>query len=447
LTRETGKPAPAPALRRELGLRDLTLFAVTSILGSRWIAAAAQAGPGSLLLWLLSAVFVVVPLAIAVAALTLKYPGTGGLYLWTSRDFGPWHGFLCFWVYWLGIAFWFPSAAMLYMSVGFYTLGPRYAHMADNRAWVVGVSLVAIWIALGTNLVGLRVGKWTENAGGVAAWALCLVLAAAAVLVWAHRGSATRMSLAPAWNWSTLSFWAAIGYATTGMELVGLMGAEIRDPERTLPRAAWISSAFIIVFYTSATLALLVILPVSKISELYGLAQGGEMAASVLGTPWLAPLIGILVLASAVGQFGGIGTAVSRLPLAAGVDRLVPAAFGRIHPRWATPHVSIVTLGVVSSVLLIATQFGDTLRAAYQAMVSLMLIGGFLPYLYIYASAFRAGRRWSASAGFAMAVFMLLCSVVPGEGVTRVWLFELKLALGTAGMILSAWFLYRRSRP
>ena len=427
-------------------MRDLTLFAVTAIVGTRWIAAAARAGPGSVVLWLLAAVFVIVPLAIAVAALTIKYPGTGGLYLWTRRDFGPWHGFLCFWVYWLGMAFWFPSAAMFYMSVGFHTLGPRYAHLADSRPWLLAVSLAAIWIALGTNLVGLRVGKWTQNIGGSATWMLGIVLVAAAALVWARHGSATRLDPLPVWNWDTLSFWAVMAYGMSGMELAGLMGAEIRDPARTLPRAAWIASATATAFYASSTLALLVVLAPERINELYGLADGGAAAAGTLGISWLGPLVGVLVMASAVGQFGGIGTAVSRLPLAAGVDHLLPAAFGRIHARWATPHISILTLGAVSSFLLVAIQAGDTMRAAYQALVSLMLIGGFLPYLYIYASAFRAGKRWSASAGFAMSVFALFCSLIPGAEVHNAWLFEAKLALGTAAMVGSAWLIYRRHR-
>src|ERR1700732_1897081 len=163
---------PAPALRRELGLRDVTLFAISCIVGTRWIPAAAHAGPGSVTLWLLAAVLFVVPLGIAVAALTVKYPGAGGLYLWARGDFGPWHGFLCFWVYWMAMAFWFPSAAMFYMSAGFYALGPSYAHLGEDRFYLLAVSLAAIWIALGTNLIGLKIGKWTQNIGGFATWLL-----------------------------------------------------------------------------------------------------------------------------------------------------------------------------------------------------------------------------------------------------------------------------------
>ena len=160
---------------------------------------------------------------------------------------------------------------------------------------------------------------------------------------------------------------------------------------------------------------------------------------------WLAPLIALLVMASAVGQFGGLGTAVSRLPFAAGVDHLLPEAFGRVHPRWGTPHISILALGVVASFLLVAIQLGDTMRAAYQELVSLMVITGFLPFLYIFGSAWKAGKRFSAISGWAITLLAILCSVVPTAEITNVWLFERKLAVGTAAVIATAWLLYRRA--
>jgi APA family basic amino acid/polyamine antiporter len=233
----------------------------------------------------------------------------------------------------------------------------------------------------------------------------------------------------------------------SGLETVGLMGAEIRDPARTLPRAGWIASAFTTVFYASATVALLVILPPGQIGEMNGLAEAGQSAARTLGLAWLTPLIALLVMASAIGQFGGLGTSVSRLPFAAGVDHLLPAAFGKVHARWGTPHVAIVTLGALASFLLVAMQFGDTMRAAYQTLVSLMVIAGFLPFLYIFASAWKAGKRFSPVSGWAITLLAILCSIVPTAEVKNVWLFETKLAVGTAAVIATAWLLYRRTRP
>jgi glutamate:GABA antiporter len=387
----------------------------------------------------LAAIFFLVPLSIAIAVLTVRHPVTGGLYRWTRTDFGPWHGFLAFWVYWIGIAFWFPSAAMFYVSIAL--SGPG---LSENRIALVVVSLAAIWIALGTNLVGVGVGKWTENLGAAAAWILGVLLVGAAALLWRRHGSATIFHLLPQFSWETVSFWSTIAYGMTGLEMVGLMGGEIRDPQRNLPRAAWISSIFTTVFYVGTTAAMLIVLQPGKISEINGLAQVAVNAGQTLGAPWLPGVIVLLVLATAIGQFGGLGASVSRMPFAAGADHLFPAAFAKIHPRWNTPYISIITLGVVASVLLVVLQFGDTLRAAYQTLVSLMVIAGFLPYLYVFGSAWKAGKRLSAASGTAVTVLAIVCSVVPTGEVHNVWLFEAKVFGGTFAVIASGWLIYRR---
>jgi amino acid transporter len=435
---------PKTELARELGLRDITLFAITCIVGTRWIPAAAHAGPGSVTLWFLAAVLFMVPLAIAVAALSVKYPGTGGLYLWTRNDFGRAHGFLCFAVYWIGMALWFPSAAMFYMGAGAYALGPSYEYLANSRTFVLAASLVAIWIALGSNLIGLRIGKWTQNVGGASSWVLGGLLGAVAVWLGMRRGSATPIHIAPVWNWETVGFWSTIAYALSGLEMAGLMSGEIRDPERTLPRAGWIASIFAAVFYAGATVAMLVLLRPEKISEMNGFGQAAASAGAELGVVWLAPLVAALVMASAVGQFGGIGTSISRLPFAVGVDKLLPPAFGRVHPRWGTPHLALIVLGVIASGLLIVIQIGDTMRTAYQELVSLMVITGFIPYIYIFGSAWKAGKRVSALSGWAITLLAIVCAVVPSADVTNVWLFEGKLIVGTVAVIAVSWWLYRR---
>ena len=435
-----------PGLRRELGLRDVTLFAVACITSARWIPIAAHAGPGSVTLWILAATLFMVPLTMAVAALVAKYPGAGGLYLWTRQDFGPWLGFLCFWVYWVGIAFLFPSAALLYVRAGFAMFGHSFAQFGENRFYLLAATLAMIWIALGSNLIGLKVGKWTENLGALATWTAGLLLIVVAWLVWVRRGSATPLHILPKWNWGTVNFWAAIAYAMSGMEGPGMMAGEIRDPERTMRRAGWIASGFATLFYVCATIAFLVVLSPDKITEVNGFAEVGDSADALLRMPWLSPLLALLVLASGLGLIGGLGTATSRLPFAAGVDRLLPAAFGKIHSRWATPYISILALGIVSSSFLILYQLGDSVRVAYDELVSLMVIGGFLPYLFIFASAWKAGKRLSVISGGAITILALFCSAVPPAEVGNVWLFEGKLAAGTLGMVLTAWLIYRRGK-
>jgi amino acid transporter len=427
------------SLKRELGLRDVTLFTISCIVGTRWIAAAAHAGPGSVALWAAGAIFFVVPLAIAVGNLATRHPEAGGLYLWTRADYGAWHGFLAFWAYWIGIAFWFPSATMFYMSAALAGMG-----LPASRPMVVGASLAAIWGALMANLVGMRVGKWMENIGGAAAWIVSGMFVALAAAVWWKRGSATPLDFTPTFDWATVNFYATIAYAMSGFELTGMIAGEVRDPARTMPRAGAIASACAAVFYSTATIALLVLLPPDRITEMNGLAEAGGEAARTLGIGAIGPVVALLVVASGMGQLGGLGTGTSRLPFAAAADGLLPKAFARVHPRWHTPHWSILALGAVATFLLLAIQLGDSLRAAYQALVSLMVITGFFPVLYIFGSSWKAGNRWSALSGSAVTIIAMLCAVVPTADIANVWLFEGKLAAGTLGVVGTAWLVYRR---
>lgn len=433
---------PSPPHHRELGLRDLTLFAIAVIVGPRWITIAAHAGPGSVTLWIAAAALFAAPLGVAVAALMKKYPGQGGLYLWTREDFGPWHGFLAFWTYWFSIALTLPGSAMFAMSVSAYTFGPKFAYLADNRAYVLISSLLGIWIALGTNMVGMKIGKWTENAGGFTSWMVAALLAAAAALVWFKQGSVTRMNIWPVWDWDTLSLFGGIAYALSGMELLGMMSSEIRSPERTVVPATWIASLFATGFYILTTVSLLVLVRPEKVEVMHGLADGAEIAQKALGWVWIAPVMAGLVVVNSIGGWGGYGASVPRLPYAAGVDALLPRAFGKIHPRWNTPVFSILIFGAATSLLLIIFQLGDTMRAAYQSIVSFMVIAGFLPYIYLFMSAWKCHRRISAVSGLAITALAIVSSVVPTPDVNNVPLFEFKIVGGTALMIGLAWLVY-----
>jgi APA family basic amino acid/polyamine antiporter len=313
---------------------------------------------------------------------------------------------------------------------------------------MIGGSLLLLWIALGTNLIGLNIGKWTENLGGAMPWVLGLVLIVTAFLIALRHGSATPITLRsawPVWNWDTMNSWAAIAFAMTGMEAAGMMAAEIRDPLRTIPRAAAISSAFVAIFYIASTLSLLVIMAPQNISEMNGVAQVSSTAGAELGVSWLGSAIVFFVVVNVIGAFGGLGASVSRMPFAAGVDHLLPAAFGKVHPRWHTPHVAILALGIVATVLLVACQAGDTVRTAYRTIVDLTVIVGFLPFLYVFASAWKAGKWISAVSGSAVTLLAIACSIIPPPEVKKVLLFEGKLALGTAAAIVSGWLLYLRS--
>ncbi len=87
------------------------------------------------------------------------------------------------------------------------------------------------------NIIGLNIGKWLQNAGGVGTYVPLVMLVVVAAIVVARQGSATHFTLhnmMPTWNWDTVNFWSQIAFAFTGLELVSAMSEEVRDP-RTQP--------------------------------------------------------------------------------------------------------------------------------------------------------------------------------------------------------------------
>ncbi len=125
---------------------------------------------------------------------------------------------------------------------------------------------------------------------------------------------------------------------------------------------------------------MLFLLPPDKISALTGLAQAGQVAGAHFGANWLSPCFALLITISVIKQLTAFVAGNTRLPFALGLDHYLPAAFAKLHPRWRTPHVSILAQGILASVLLLLMQLGETLRAAYQILVDLTVIATFLPF-------------------------------------------------------------------
>ncbi|MGC8793839.1 MAG: APC family permease [Bryobacteraceae bacterium] len=434
-------------LRRELGLRDLVLFNLAAVVGVRWLAAAARAGPSSLVLWLLAAAFFFVPSALVVARLSRIWPEQGGIYVWTRRAFGDWQGFLCGWCYWLSNLFYFPNLLLAGLGVAYYLLGERGQALSENPAAMIAGALLVLWFGTLTNLVGLRTGKWTENAGGLATYLAGLLLVAAGALAWTRGGPASSFTpVWPRWDWGTVNFWSQIAFAFGGLELGAVMGGEIRHPQRTVPRAAWISGAAVAVFYLAGTVAVLALIAPAQINVITGLAQAGQKASAVLGVTWIGPVLAGLVTLGIAGQLGAWLAGSARVPFAIGLDRYLPAAFARLHPRWGTPYVAIVSQSLACTLFLLAMQAGESLRAGYQLLVDMTVITYFIPFAYMFLVAARCGLIRSAMAGLAVTLAAIACSLIPPQESSNPWLFEAKIIGGCAVVIGAARIVFRRAR-
>ncbi len=450
-----------------MGFWDVLLFNIATVLGPRWIAAAGHNGTSSISLWILAAVFFFVPGALVINELSSRFPEEGGLYVWAKEAFGPFHGFVAGWTYWIYTVFYFPGLLLASASMAAYIFGPSGAALSQQRAFQLWVSVGLLLVAVGLNIIGLNIGKWLQNAGGIGTYIPLLILVVVAAIVAFHHGSVTHFTarnMLPALNWGTVNFWSQIAFAFTGLELVSAMSEEVRDPRRTQPRAVYGAGALIAFIYIAGTFAVLALVPAADLDPQSGVFHAIAVGSVALRIGFLGILAAILVT---VGNAGGVGSTVAgiaRVPFVVGIDRYLPAAFGKIHPRWRTPWVSILVQGGLSGLFLLLSQINDTTRGAYQSLVDVAIILYFIPFLYMFAAIIRLARRpdratnphailvpggaagtWvCGSLGFLIVLIAIIFSIIPPGDTSSRSFFLLKVGLTTLAAILIGLALYWR---
>ena len=177
------RTATQNAAAKTMGFWDVLLFNIATVLGPRWIAAAGHNGTSSISLWVIAAVFFFVPGALVINELSSRFPEEGGLYPWSKEAFGDFHGFVAGWTYWIYTVFYFPGLLLASASMAAYILGGRGAQLAQDRTFLLSVSLGLLLVAVVLNIIGLNIGKWLQNAGGVGTYLPLLILAVVAVIV------------------------------------------------------------------------------------------------------------------------------------------------------------------------------------------------------------------------------------------------------------------------
>jgi glutamate:GABA antiporter len=452
--------SPQHQLPRVMGLRDVVLFNITAIVGLRWLTtAASQFGLASLTVWVVAMLVFFIPSAIAVRELADIDPGTGGIYCWVDRAYGPRQAFVAGWLYWVNNLFYFPSLLVTTAAIAAYSGGTRTAALGEDPRFVLVVSLVGLWVAVWLNVVGLRVGKWLQNLGGIGTWIPAFLFVALAVWGFATRGSATPLhvsGLVPTrFDLSSINLFATMTFAFAGLELAPSLGGEIHDAAATLRRGVALSGFAIVAVYVVGTAAMIVSLPQETVSVTNGMPQAAQALVERIGGSgiwWLPAAIAILLT---LGNLGGVGAWLAgsaRLPFAAGVNDALPPAFARLHPRWQTPYVSLILMGVVATVFIVASLANTTVKSAYLLLTQLTLILFFIPYVYIFVVYLKLRRERTAGTlllgllGLAAVLLSIVLGFVPPADEANPFLYRCKVVAGVVVFTGLGLWLARRSR-
>lgn len=449
-----------------LTLWDVVAMNIVAVVGLRWISRSARLGAPSVTLWILACLVFFVPLAAVLAELSSRHPEQGGIYAWARRAFGPAHGFICGWCMWVNNLFYFPSLLLFAAANALVPMGADGAAIADSRLYSVTFVLGFVWLMTLVNIFGFSAGKWVQNFGSIATWIPAVILIAAGAVAFVKFGSATSFApsaLVPRDNFlDTIGLWSSLCFAFSGFEISSMVGQEVYNPRKTIPRSIVLSGIAITAIYILSSASILVAVPSAELAERSGIADAIELVGGRLGLAGLGAVIGLLLFAGSIGGVSSWIAGAARVPFAAGVDSAMPAAFARLHPKYRTPHVALIVQAVATSALFLASVFvsiggGRTsIQEAYDIMVNLTILIYFLPYLYLFAAFIRlrsidasmpadanairlpggaAGAWLIAGCGLLATLIAMALVFVPPSGTTNVLNYEANL-IGQAAVLI-----------
>lgn len=429
-------------LRKVMGFWDLVPYYIVTVVSLRYMASATSPGPSVLLLWIFAFLTYCVPLALSVAELSNRFPEEGGLYVWVKQAFGDFHGFVAAWHYWISLVFVLPGI-LLWSAANFLQIVPDYAHLSEDKTLLSIVSIASLSISVVLNLLGLRISKWLHNVGVFFGLLLPLfmVVSLAVITLCQGHGSATEFTSSNIWirirGLDDLLVLSLLTYAFAGLESASIMSEEVRDSKRTIPRALLTSSLIMLLGFIMFSASLLICLKPQEISGLTGISDSVRIAGQrMIGSRFgqiLASLMGLSLFLGIVGTVSGWVASNARLPFVMGLDEYLPAAFGRLNPKWRSPVLSLLTIGgSIIFLILLSNNLGSTAEKIFEVTIYLDIVTVFICYLYMFAAlivlqkqgkpregfgifAYPYGAYLMGSVGFLVTLTAMILGFVSGE--------------------------------
>jgi amino acid transporter len=443
---------PAGGLVRTLGVADLTWLYLVAVVNLNIVPVIAVGGMQ--VIWLLVAAVVLffVPQGIGVIELAEHLPGEGGLYLWSKESFGDFHGFLCGWCYWMTNMFFVPSLLFYITGVTTYIVGgATAAKLNDSRWFFFLLTISLLWITIFANVRGLAVGKWVNNIGGIGALVIGGALMIMATIVVAqHRGLLHWKEITPGGGSWPLSSFGVLCLAMVGMELGPIMGDEVRDPRRNIPRSVAWGGALCVLMYTGCTLSLLASVPQSQMAVVQGLLQAIDQMSASFRIGWVLLPLAVLMAASIAGSTSAWVSGSARILFVCGLDRYLPKALGKVHPRHHSPHVALIMFGFLASSIIAMSFIGASVQEAYLTLLDLAVALQMISYIYLFLALLKRAfskstdpryfkrplLKMASVSGLLTATLGFAMAFVPSRQISSIGSFELKMFL-TLGFILA----------
>src|ERR1044071_3627208 len=434
--------ARSAVFKKELGLFDLVLTQVVFVVGTFWVGWAARLGAEQNVFWILAILTFYLPLAAAVIFLNRLMPLEGGLYQWSKLAFNDFVAFMVGWNLWVFAISILAGVGLVVTTNISYAIGPAAAGMKDNPRTIMLISFILVAAMVVAATRGLALGKWVHNGGGLVhliTFTILILLplfALSRVIQGEYQPFALQFPTFSEYNINVASK-LALG-ALTGFEYIAILAGETRSPARNIGRSVVISTPIIALMFILGTSSVLAFVPrdhVDLIGPIPQVLSIGFQSLGVVGTIASVAILGITVRTIALMSIYFAGN--TRLPMVAGWDRLLPAWFSRLHPKYKTPINSILFVGAVTLVLGLLSLAGVHAQEAFQLIDNAGGIFYALTYLVLFAiplfgmKALGIRSPWwlklACASGFVVTLVYIRFAIAPITEVINPLVFALKI--------------------
>ena len=362
------RPTTRPELPRVLGLWSVVGILIGTVIGSgifvvpAEIATLVKAPVLILSVWVLGGLLSFFG-ALCFAELGAAFPQAGGVYVYLREAYGPLIAFLFGWTLFLVI----DSGAIAALSMAFSSKYlPYFIPLSPVGIKVVALVFVAFLVAV--NYVGVRYGALLQN--GLMFIKFGAILAVTGAVLFFAQGDSAHFS-SPAIPAVSTGLMAAFGlamvrtlWAYKGWEVTTYSAGELRNPTRDLPLGLLAGMAVVIALYLGTNLAYLYVFPAGEIATKSRVAAD---AMKLVVGPIGGTIIAIVILCSITGAANGNVLTAPRVFFAMANDGLFFKKIASVHPRFLTPHVSILATGGWAAVL--------SLSGTFEALASYVIFG------------------------------------------------------------------------
>jgi APA family basic amino acid/polyamine antiporter len=362
------RPATRAELPRVLGLWSVVGILIGTVIGSgifvvpAEIATLVKAPVLILSVWVLGGVLSFFG-ALCLAELGAAFPQAGGMYVYLREAYGPLIAFLFGWTLFLVI----DSGAIAALSMAFSSKYLPY-FIPLSPVGIKLVALVFVAFLVSVNYVGVRWGALLQN--GLMFIKFGAILAVTGAVVFFAQGDVGHFS-SPAIPAVSTGLMAAFGlamvrtlWAYKGWEVTTYSAGELRNPTRDLPLGLLAGMLVVIALYLATNLAYLYVFPAGEIATKSRVAADAmKLAVGPIG----GTIIALVILCSITGAANGNVLTAPRVFFAMANDGLFFKKIASVHPRFLTPHVSIVATGAWAAVL--------SLSGTFEALASYVIFG------------------------------------------------------------------------